>query len=70
MTSPGTPADHVKTLRSAFAKSLNDPDLLAEAKKKTMEVDLITGEELESLAKEVVTQTPEIVSRMRKLLGE
>jgi tripartite-type tricarboxylate transporter receptor subunit TctC len=70
MTSPGTPPDHVKTLRAAFAKSLADPELLSEAKKKTMEVDLITGEELESLAKEVVTQTPEIVSRMRKLLGE
>jgi tripartite-type tricarboxylate transporter receptor subunit TctC len=70
MTSPGTPQDHVETLRGAFAKALNDQDLLAEAKKKTMEVDLITGEELESLAKEVVTQTPEIVSRMRKLLGE
>ena len=50
MTSPNTPKDHVKTLRGAFAKALNDQDLLAEAKKKTMEV--------------------EIVSRMRKLLGE
>jgi hypothetical protein len=70
MTSPGTPKDHVKTLRGAFAKALNDTDLLAEAKKKTMEVDLITGEELESLAREVVTQTPEIVNRMHKLLGE
>jgi len=70
MISPGTPQDHVKTLRAAFAKALNDADLLAEAKKKTMEVDLITGEELEALAKEVVTQTPEIVNRMRKLLGE
>jgi len=70
MTSPNTPQEHVKTLRSAFAKALNDPELLAEAKKKTMEVDLITGEELEALAKEVVTQTPEIVNRMRKLLGE
>ena len=70
MTSPNTPKDHVKTLRGAFAKALNDIDLLGEAKKKTMEVDLITGEELESLAKEVVTQTPEIVSRMHKLLGE
>lgn len=70
MTSPGTPQEQVKMLRGAFAKALNDPDLLAEAKKKTMEIDLITGEELETLAKEVVTQPPEIVNRMRKLLGE
>src|SRR4029077_7647406 len=49
MTSPGTPPDHVKTLRSAFAKSLHDPELLADSKKKTMEVDLISGEDLEAL---------------------
>ena len=70
ITSPGAPQDHVKTLRGAFAKALHDPDLLAEAKKKTMEVDLITGEELQGLAKEVVTQSPDIVHRMRKLLGD
>ena len=34
MTSPGTPQDHVKTLRGAFAKALNDQDLLAEAKRR------------------------------------
>ena len=44
--------------------------LLAEAKKKTMDVELITGEETEALAKEVVNQPAEIVGRLKKLLGE
>jgi hypothetical protein len=35
-----------------------------------MEVELITGEELASLAKEVVVQPPELVSQIRKLMGE
>jgi tripartite-type tricarboxylate transporter receptor subunit TctC len=70
MTSPGTPVEIVKTLRSAFVKSLGSPELLAEAAKKTMEIELITGEELETLAKEVVSQPPEIIARMKKLLGE
>ena len=70
MTSPGIPDEQVKTLRGAFAKALNNPDLLAEAKIKFMEVELITGEELASLAKEVVVQPPEIVSQIRKLMGE
>jgi tripartite-type tricarboxylate transporter receptor subunit TctC len=69
MTSPGTPADQAKTLRAAFVKSLSDPDLLAEAKKKTMEIDLITGEELETLAKEVVTQPADVITRLKSLLG-
>ena len=70
MASPNTPADHVKTLRAAFVKAVSDPELLAEAKKKTMDVELITGEETEALAKEVVNQPPDIVARLKKLLGE
>ena len=70
MTSPATPSEIVKTLRSAFAKTLTNGEFLADAKKKTIEVELITGEELESLAKEVVVQPPEIVNQMKKLMGE
>jgi tripartite-type tricarboxylate transporter receptor subunit TctC len=70
LASPGTPDEHVKTLRSAFAKALGSPELVAEAKQKNTEVDLISGEDLATLAKEVVVQPPEIVSQMRKLMGE
>jgi tripartite-type tricarboxylate transporter receptor subunit TctC len=70
MTSPNTPDDYVKTLRAAFTKALNSPELLAEAKQKNMEVELITGEELATLAKEVVVQPPEIITQMKKLMGE
>lgn len=70
MASPNTPAEHVKTLRAAFTKAVNDAELLAEAKKKTMDVELITGEETEALAKEVINQPAEIIGRLKKLLGE
>lgn len=70
MTSPGTAEEYVKTLRAAFAKALTSPEFVAEAKQKNTEVDLITGEELATLAKEVVVQPPEIVDQMRKLMGE
>ena len=70
MTSPNTAEEHVKTLRAAFAKALTSPEFVAEAKQKNTEVDLITGEELATLAKEVVVQPPEIVDQMRKLMGE
>ena len=65
-----TAEEHVKTLRVAFGKALNSPEFIAEAKQKNTEVDLITGEELATLAKEVVVQPPEIVDQMRKLMGE
>jgi len=70
MTSPNTPDEYVKTLRAAFTKALNSPELLAEAKQKNMEVELITGEELATLSKEVVVQPPEIIAQMKKLMGE
>ena len=38
---PGTPADRVAILRDAFAKALKDPELLAEAKKAKIDMQLI-----------------------------
>jgi tripartite-type tricarboxylate transporter receptor subunit TctC len=69
VTPPGVPADRVKILRDAFNKSVNDPALLAEAEKRRLEMDPGTGEELESLGKEVMAASPEVIERMRKLLG-
>jgi len=70
MTSPNTPDEQIRTLRAAFTKALNSPELLAEAKQKNMEVDFISGEDLAALAKEVVVQPPEIIVQMKKLMGD
>jgi len=67
---PGVPADRLKTLRDAFNKSMNDPALLAAAEKRRLELDPGTGEELESLAKEVMSAPPDVVQAVRKLLGK
>jgi tripartite-type tricarboxylate transporter receptor subunit TctC len=66
---PGVPGDRVKIIRDAFNKTINDPALLAEAEKRKLDIDPATGEELDSLAKEVMTATPDIVERVRKLIG-
>jgi hypothetical protein len=67
---PGVPAERVKVLREALNKTLTDPELLAVAKKREWPVAPMAGEELESLAKEVIAQPPEVVQRLKKLLGE
>ena len=69
MATPGTPPDRIKILREAFAKTLKDPELLAEAKKSRMDVDYSSGEELETLVKEVLDQPPDVVEQVRKILG-
>ena len=69
IASPGLPADRVKILREAFNKTTKDPEFIAETKKRRFDLEPVPGEELESLAKEVVNQPPEIVQRMKKLLA-
>jgi len=66
---PGVPADRVKIIRDAFSKTINDPALLAEAEKRRLDIDPATGEELDALAKEVMTAPPDVVERVKKLIG-
>jgi len=65
---PNTPPDKVKIIREAFAKTLKDEAMLADARASKLDVEPSTGEELERLAKEVVSQPPDIVAQMKKLL--
>ena len=69
IATPGIPADRIKILREAFMKAVKDPELLDDAKKKKLELDPVSGEELEALSKEIIAQPPDVVERMKKLLG-
>ena len=69
MVTPGTPSERVKILREAYVKTLNDPEVLAEAKKARMDVEPTSGEELESLVKEIFDSPPEVLERVRKILA-
>ncbi len=66
---PGVPSARVKTLREAFLKTLNDPDLLVEAKRKNLDITPTAGEELQALAKQVTgPQSPETLARVKTLM--
>ena len=67
---PGVPPARIKILRDAFLKAMNDPELLAEAKRKNFDITPSTGEELEALAKQVMAQTPEVVARVKTLMDQ
>ena len=66
---PGMPADRLKTLRDAFVKTMADEQFRAEVKKRGYEFDPVGGEELERLAKEIIGQPPEVIERLKKVLG-
>jgi tripartite-type tricarboxylate transporter receptor subunit TctC len=69
LLTPGTPAERVKMLRDAYARALKDTELLDEAKKGRMDVDPSTGEELQALAQEILDQPPDVIGRVKKILG-
>ena len=65
----GIAPDQLKILRSAFASALRDPELKVEAEKRKYELDPVAGEEMEKLAKEVMSQPASVIERMKKVLG-
>ena len=67
---PGISAEHVKILRTAYAKALTSPELIADAKKQGLDVELIHGDDLEALAKEVMNQPADVIASMKKVMGE
>jgi len=66
---PGTSADHVKILRNAFNQAIKDPELLADAQKQRMDVDPETGENLEKLVAKTMQQSPDVIARVKRILG-
>jgi Tripartite tricarboxylate transporter family receptor len=67
---PGTPPDRVKMLRDAYAKAMRDPALIDEAKKGQMDMQYTSGEELQTLMNEIMTQPREVVERVKKVLAD
>jgi tripartite-type tricarboxylate transporter receptor subunit TctC len=69
VTGPGTADERITTLREAFNRAVTDPELLAETRKLKMDVDPETGENLAKLANKILAQPPEVLARVKKILG-
>jgi tripartite-type tricarboxylate transporter receptor subunit TctC len=67
---PNMPADRLKLLRDAYAKMVNDPEFLADAKKRDWDVEHISGQELEATARKAVAQPPDTVENLKKILAD
>ena len=70
LASPGIPAQRVKVLRDGYGQMLKDAEFLAEANKRQWEINPVSGEKLTALARDVIHQPPDIIERMKKVLGE
>ena len=65
---PGTPADIVKTMRDAFKKTIDDPELIAEGKKSKMDLEFTPGDQAQKILADVMDQPKDIVQEFAKYI--
>jgi len=65
---PGTPKDRVQLLRKAFSDTLKDPEFLAEAKKGNLDIEAVTGEEIETVVNDLFKLEPAWVAKLKTIL--
>ena len=64
----GVPPERIKILREAFMKTLADPELLADAKRMTLEISPLTGEEIHKLLDDVYATPKPVVEAVRNIM--
>jgi tripartite-type tricarboxylate transporter receptor subunit TctC len=65
---PGVPADRVKALRAAFDATMKDPVMLEEAKKQKVEIDPVSGEQINALLDKAFATPPDIIAKLRAIV--
>jgi tripartite-type tricarboxylate transporter receptor subunit TctC len=65
---PGMAPELARALREAFAKTLRDPEFVEEVKKRRYDLDPVSADEMQSMAREAVNQPADVVERVRKIL--
>lgn len=65
---PGVPPERVTALRDAFAKALNDPELIAQMKKRQAELDFISWRQLHDAVDKQMTIDKRSVERLKAIL--
>lgn len=69
-TTPGVPEDRIKALRTAFDKMVKDQAFIDEAKKSNLEIDPVSGEELQKIVNEIIATPKETAERLASIIGE
>jgi tripartite-type tricarboxylate transporter receptor subunit TctC len=66
---PDVPQDRVNALRRAFDDTMKDPLFLADAKKIGLDLDPVSGVEIQKLVEEIQATPQPVVDRLRDLLS-
>ena len=65
---PGTPKDRVDILQKAFMATVNDPELLAEAKQAKLDMNPTSGAELKQNVLDILAIDPALAAKLKEIL--
>jgi tripartite-type tricarboxylate transporter receptor subunit TctC len=66
---PEVPAARVAALRRAFEETMHDPGFVADAAKLQLEVDPMSGEQVQALVADLAHTPADVVARVRGILA-
>ena len=70
MAPPGIPEDRYAALSKAFAETLKDPALLADAAKMKLDIDYLSGEDAKKLLKQFADYPPAVLEKAKLAIGQ
>jgi tripartite-type tricarboxylate transporter receptor subunit TctC len=69
VTPPRTPKQRVETLRQAFDATMKDPEFLADAKKANLDLEPISGLEMERIVSGIFKLDPALTAKLKSILN-
>jgi tripartite-type tricarboxylate transporter receptor subunit TctC len=67
---PGAPKERIETLRKAFLATLRDPGFSAEAKKTRLDIEPVSGEEIDGYVKQIYSMSDKVKQNLSFLVRQ
>jgi tripartite-type tricarboxylate transporter receptor subunit TctC len=66
---PNVPVERLSVLRAAFDAMVKDPEFLAEAERRSLEIDPTPGAEVQKISEDIINAPPELIEKAAKAQG-
>ncbi len=68
LSTPNVPQDRVAALRKAFDDTITDKAFVAEAEKQKMDINPLSGEELQQVVAKVLANSPDVIAKVKQAI--
>jgi hypothetical protein len=69
IVAPEAPAERILALRKAFADTFKDPEFVGEATKMQLDIDMVSGEEIQDLVTRIYRSPPDLIAKTKQALN-